>query len=132
MKQQMMQRVRWNIRQWPLFLFFCLALPLLSSCEDDRWRIHDFLEGTWISNDDLHDVYTLRFNRNGTGLVEERYDGFPEWTDSFDWEVDQDYIYVWYHSDGVRERWLYDTDRRGLLYVDGINGEYEIRFARWR
>lgn len=85
-----------------------------------------------MSNDDPRDVYILRFYRNGTGMVEERYDGFPEWTDDFDWEVDRDYIYVRYYSDGVRERWLYDTDRRGLLYVDGINGEYEIRFARWR
>lgn len=119
------------MRQWPLLCFFVLCVPLLSSCDDDHWRIERYLNGTWQSNDDYHSVYTIDFYRDGYGRIESRYNGMVEYRDRFDWWADDYYIYVRYDSDGYSETWAYDTDRKGQLYIEGIDGGGTIRFVRW-
>ena len=131
MGQKWLQHTKRCAQRLPLLLVLCMVMPVFTACDDDDWRITEYLRGTWVSNDDPRSVFTLRFYGNGTGWVEERYDGHVMMYDEFYWDVDRGYIHVQYLSDGMFETWAYDTDRRGLLYGDGINGAYEIRFARW-
>lgn len=113
--------------------FLCCMVTItsvLTSCDEDHWRISSYLSGEWRSNDDPRSTFQLYFSDNGYGWVEERFDGIPQWNDSFEWWADRDYIYVRYDYDGYPETWAYDTDRRGL-YIQGLNGYDWISFVRW-
>lgn len=67
-----------------------VSLPLTSCGKDDEPSSSTSIEGTWIcdsSDDSFTDIYTLIFNKDGSGSISNTYGTRATYQMNFDWSL---------------------------------------------
>ncbi|MFV0545729.1 MAG: hypothetical protein ACK5ND_05950 [Bacteroides sp.] len=105
-------------------LALLLLLPLfINSCTQEETQLTDTemrLVGSWISNDDPHEVFYLNLKADGTGDISNTYDGTEEEFSSFNWSASPTVLRL-DHKSGRTETLNYQYSGGNTLTVGSVS-----------